>query len=179
MNDAPTTQPTAIHPFEAAGLGKAPFRFVGLQTDDDRAAVQTERAGAGLTYTTNYCTSCDYCSQAIHNAFQVRSSDGKQFKVGCDCIRKVGDVRLISAVKAAESAKRRAVSATKRRTKVQHENALIDAFRAGRCDSLRLQPHPKGREGATAWDYVDWCIENHYVGAAVIALLAAAEMTTP
>ncbi len=69
------------HIFEAAGLGLAPFRFVGIETDADRAAVQREREASGMCFTTNHCTSCDYCSQAIRNAYVIQSADGKRFKV--------------------------------------------------------------------------------------------------
>lgn len=64
-----------IHLFEQAGLGKAPFYYVG-----DAEA--------------NPCISCDYCSHAIKAVFMVQSSDGKTFRVGSDCIFKVGDAGL-------------------------------------------------------------------------------------
>lgn len=162
-----------IHCFEEAGLGKAPFRFVGIESAGDRAAVNAERAADGLCYTTNNATSCDYCGMGILNAYCVASADGKRFKVGCDCIRKTGDKGLIRYVEEEESNKRREKSRAKRVSKYEHENAMIDKFRAGGAESLRLLPHPKGRDGS-AWDYVAWCVENHFVGAMVIKLIEGA-----
>jgi hypothetical protein len=74
-------QAVGVHPFERAGLGKAPFRYLSSYRDN--------------------LTCCDYCGTAIVNVFIVGSADGQRFKVGCECIRKVddgglaGDVELI------------------------------------------------------------------------------------
>lgn len=163
-----------VHKFEAAGLGKAPFRFVGLETAADRGAVQNERKGDGLIYTTNNATSCDYCGQGIMNAFVVASADGRRFKVGCDCIRKVGDKGLMKIVSDAEAAKRRAKAADRRKAKWQREADLLAKFNRGECEALRGLPHPKGREGATAYDYVNWCVTNRCVGALVLDLIKGA-----
>jgi hypothetical protein len=165
------TTATHVHKFEAAGLGLAPFRFIGIETAADRAAVQTERESAGQLFTTNYSTSCDYCGQGIQNAYQVQSADGKKFKVGCDCIRKTGDAGLIRFVTEEETAKRRKATAERRRNKWQRQHDLVAAFRAGQCEALRAIPHPKGRENATAYDYVQWCIDNRFIGAAVLELI--------
>ena len=159
-----------IHKFEAAGLGIAPFRFIGVETAGDRAAVQRERESAGMVFTTNYATSCDYCGQGIQNAFRVRSADGREFKVGCECIRKTGDAGLMRAVSDEESAKRRQKSAKRREAKVERERRLLAAFRAGECASLRSQPHPKGREGS-AHDYVAWCVDNRCYGENILRLI--------
>lgn len=156
-----------VHAFEEAGLGKAPFRFVGLESSRDRAAVQRERESNGLTFTTNYCTSCDYCAQAIQNAYYVESSDGKRFKVGCNCIAKTGDSGLVDTVK---RAKREADRVAKLEANRIRTNSLLEAFRAGRCEALRAQPHPAGREG-TAWDYVNWCITNNRYGSGILKLI--------
>jgi hypothetical protein len=73
-----STQATRpLHVFEVAGLGKAPFEYVG--------------SGIGRT-------SCDYCGTAIVNQFFVASADGKQFVVGCECIKKTDDANLVRPV---------------------------------------------------------------------------------
>ena len=159
-----------IHKFEAAGLGRAPFRFTGIETAADRAAVQRERENGGLMFTTNHSTSCDYCGQGIQNAYGVQSADGKRFKVGCDCIRKTGDAGLVRFVTEEEGRKRRVASTAKRAAKVKHEAELIAAFRAGRCDSLKGHLHPKGREG-TAFDYVEWCVNNKCYGQTILKMI--------
>src|SRR5262245_4254165 len=78
-----------VHPFQRAGLGLAPFRFVGLDTCIHKASHDAP-AQPG--------TSCDYCSTGIMYVCHIESSDGKRFKVGCDCVRKLErhDNRMIS-----------------------------------------------------------------------------------
>jgi hypothetical protein len=59
-----------IHPWQAAGLGNAPFEYDRFE----RASVR-ER--------------CDACGHFLKRMFWVRSADGLVFKVGSDCINKV------------------------------------------------------------------------------------------
>lgn len=66
-----------LHVFEAAGLGKAPFRYFG-------SAIGS--------------TCCDYCGTHIVNQFIVESADSKRFTVGCECIKKTDDSALIKPV---------------------------------------------------------------------------------
>ncbi len=73
------TEATYIHPFERAGLGAAPFRCVGHEEIVFQIPGQPARAGG----------SCDYCGTGIRDAFRILSADGRTFKVGCDCVRKV------------------------------------------------------------------------------------------
>jgi hypothetical protein len=82
--------PNWVHPFEKAGLGKAPFTFTGLQRVTFQAAPGAPVQVGG---------SCDYCATGIVLHFFIRSSDGKSFKVGCDCVAKTGDRGLIKATK--------------------------------------------------------------------------------
>jgi hypothetical protein len=70
---------TAIHPFERAGLGSAPFRCVGSYESKYQAC-----HGAPI----QPGSSCDYCGQGIMTVFRINSADGKEFKVGCDCVAK-------------------------------------------------------------------------------------------
>ena len=167
-----------VHKFEAAGLGLAPFAFIGVETAADRAAIQSERAGSGMIYTTNNSTSCDYCGQGIQNAFRVRSADGKTFKVGCECIRKSDDGGLIRVVKDEESKKRRAAAKARNEKKWKRERDLVAAFRAGGGESLRSLPHPKGRDGS-AFDYVRWCLDNKCYGETVLKIIEDAIAVVP
>lgn len=65
-----------VHKFELAGLGKAPYRFLGVSEHLFQAcAGEPVRAGA----------SCDFCGASIKHAANFESADGKHFKVGCDC----------------------------------------------------------------------------------------------
>lgn len=69
-----------LHTFEANGLGQAPFTLVSVYD-----------AGKVVT-----C--CDSCSTGIRYQFWIRSHDGKNSKVGIDCIRKLhnGNNKLLN-----------------------------------------------------------------------------------
>lgn len=85
-----------IHPFERAGLGIAPFRCTGVE--EKVYGPCNQPAGT-----------CDYCGNGIKYVYHVRSSDGKEFGVGCDCIRKVDrECLLDSALKVKAAADRKA-----------------------------------------------------------------------
>lgn len=66
-----------LHPFEIHGLGQSPFIYAGFE-------VLTTKEGQPAG-------SCDYCSTGIKYACIIESKDGKRFKVGCDCVRKLGN----------------------------------------------------------------------------------------
>jgi hypothetical protein len=117
------------HPFEAAGLGKAPYRFAGVTREvfqaipgDPSCPVQ---AGA----------SCDYCPAAIMFAFWFVSSDGQRFKVGCDCFRKANvDPKLARQVDAAVARlerQKREQRAARTAVRVTEEHAALLAELAG------------------------------------------------
>lgn len=91
-----------VHPFEAAGLGRAPYRCVGM-------AERTYQAAPGLPVQAGGC--CKYCSNGIRYAYIIRGSDGVTFDVGCDCVEKV-DAELYRQTKRA----RRAFAKDKRET---------------------------------------------------------------
>ena len=102
---------TNIHRFEIAGLGKAPFRFVGIVSlpspelagqnpDAFNAALRAIPAGIG-------CVTCAFCGVAlVHNAI-VQDATGKRFVVGTDCVSKVGDAGLVNAVRHAQNTAKR------------------------------------------------------------------------
>jgi arginine utilization protein RocB len=121
-----------IHQFEEAGLGKAPFTYIGYYVS------------AG---------SCDFCNTRIVNNFKVQSSDGKQFKVGCDCIEKVGDKGLINAMKKvkAEIAKQKRIENEKKKQAEFQE--LILNYK----DLLDQTPHHNeyfAKQGKTQYDFM-------------------------
>lgn len=93
------------HPFERAGLGLAPFRFVGMvEQDKAYGEVILNRAefqATGVAVTTKPGGSCAYCGTYIVNMYNVRSADGRTFHVGNDCVERVGDRKLVEAVKVA------------------------------------------------------------------------------
>lgn len=116
-NSNSVESPSLVHPFERAGLGKAPFKFLGLAQQDriygevilNRA--EYERTGIALTTTPG--GTCAYCGTAIKVLCQILSADGKRFHVGCDCVEKTGDKRIATAVKLATRKIDRAKRASK------------------------------------------------------------------
>src|SRR5690348_11414603 len=70
---APVVRPAAIHIFEKAGLGNAPYKFTHVEKNK---------------------TSCQFCGTPIIYKFWLTSSDGKSFFVGSDCIYKASDAGL-------------------------------------------------------------------------------------
>lgn len=96
------------HKFSEAGLGDAPFTFTGCRENVLRHANGHIQPGG----------SCDYCGTGIRYEFHIVSACGKTSKVGCECIRRVGDHKLLTA---AEYAKKKLDRA--KRAQVRHEKA--------------------------------------------------------
>lgn len=67
-----------IHPFEKAGLGKAPFRCVGCRENWFVMPGFGQKPGG----------TCDYCGTGILYEYVIKSSDGAEFVVGSDCVMK-------------------------------------------------------------------------------------------
>lgn len=89
------TETIKAHRFEAAHLGVAPFRYVGMN-DNSRQNPDGSMQALGT---------CDYCGTGIRYEFNVEDSTGKTFKVGCECIRHAfNDEALVIVV---ESEKRK------------------------------------------------------------------------
>jgi len=90
-----------LHPFERAGLGKAPFRFTGMR---ERTLAHAHR-DMGMDgplppeFFSRPGSSCDYCHTGIRYEYWILSADGREFKVGCDCVQKTGDARLSGEIK--------------------------------------------------------------------------------
>lgn len=86
-----------IHKFEQVGLGKAPFRLIGMY--EKRCSGQPDSRGITVGYAGQPAGSCDYCGTGIANCFLIQSADGKRFEVGEDCVRKTDDTGLVDTVK--------------------------------------------------------------------------------
>jgi hypothetical protein len=156
------TTATKVHPFEAAGLGHAPFRFAGYSRAVFRAAPDAPaQCGA----------SCDFCGTGIMDVFNIRSADGRLFKVGSDCVRRTytefdGSIppEFRKAIADAEYEKREA----KRIAAMERTNARADRARAlldARPDLLTDKPHPHpyhAGKGKTLRDYYSWLLENGF-----------------
>ena len=138
------------HVFEAAGCGVAPFRIVGCREEF-------------ITYpdgTTQASGCCSYCGTGIRNVFIVRDANGREFKVGCDCVEKTGDAGLIKGYK--QNPEYRALQRAKRRAK---GDANREAY------TLLLVEHESLLRGAnfaplwngtvpTAYDHYTWMLNR-------------------
>lgn len=142
------------HAFEVAGLGQGPFRYIGMSENVITYPDGTQKAGG----------SCDYCGTGIRFECVIVSKDGKRSKVGCECIRKVGDAGLLKAYKS--SPEFRAHQRKLRAQKASAVRAEIHTILAANRARLETQPHPLGfinREtGAplTAWDDAQWYLSR-------------------
>ncbi len=142
---------TIYHKFEEAGLGKAPFRFVGCNTGIIYQACPDAPVQPG--------SSCDFCGNAIMNEFWIEGADGKRFKVGCDCVKKTGDVGLVNTVTRAANKLRAERQAVLDKAKVE---AATPAMMARIADQAR-NPHPFthfAQQGKTNADYLMFAWEN-------------------
>ena len=142
-----------IHPFEKAGLGKAPFKFVGMREIAFVIPGVMNKAGG----------SCDYCGTGIRWACDIVGADGKRFKVGTDCVRKVhakgtpllNEMELaMKNAKAAVAAKKAAVAAEKLAARVKVAETKLEAA----PELLKGAPHPFGFGGKTLRDYVEFLL---------------------
>jgi hypothetical protein len=141
-----------MHPFEKAGLGAQPYRLVAV-TKNVYVACPGAPAQPG--------SCCDFCGTGIMYEFWCISSDGKRFKVGCDCIHRSGDVKLSSASKIQERKLANEMRHEKERTNI----ATLTAWLALPETQTLLAsiPHPQSwaaAKGQTLLDSVNWMMRN-------------------
>lgn len=147
-----------MHPFEKAGLGAAPYKFIGLEVKVGPIVLST---AGGVTTTVGApgqpMGCCTYCYTGIANCYKVRSADGNEFIVGSECIRKVEDKGLISAVRKTETAARKARAAERiAAARARLETPEVQA-------ALSAEPHPlpwQAQYGKTALDWAIWMMRH-------------------
>jgi hypothetical protein len=120
------------HPFEKAGLGKAPFSCTHVSENVFTLPDGTSKAGG--------C--CDYCGTGIRWEFWIKGSiaGAKQFKVGCDCVAKTGwGIEGFEKVRADHTRARRQAGAQSRRAARQAQVAAQRAQRqADRLEATQV-----------------------------------------
>lgn len=104
------------HKFTDAGLGQAPFRFTGVSENVFKFPDGGTKPGG--------C--CDYCFTGIRYEFHIVSADGKKSKVGCDCIKRVNDHKLM---KVADIAKKKLIKEKKLETQRKNREAELERQR--------------------------------------------------
>lgn len=152
------------HAFEVAGLGVAPFICVG----------STEMVHDNGDGTTKAGGSCDFCGTGIRTACIIKSADGRQFKVGTDCVKKTGDEGLINmtrrAKREAKAAAQRAVFEAELQTQRDRNGGKTDweVEEAARLEALKVKH--AAVEVANMW-IIDALIANGGNGAFVQSML--------
>lgn len=139
-----------VHKFEIAGLGPAPYVFLRVE----KRAYQACQGAPVQPGTT-----CDYCGTSIMFAFILRAADGSEFKVGCDCVHKTNDTRLIGAIADAERRHRREVTEARENAQIAEFEPHLDAF----LSRFASEPHPNSyyaSQGKTRADYKRFCWMN-------------------
>ena len=140
---------TSIHKFEKAGLGKAPFQVVGNFESKFQAVPGDPNCPIQPG------SSCDYCGQGIMDVYVVCSSDGRKFKVGCECVYKTGDAGM-----------KKVVNSHKAKASKAREVGRISGLEMRLADDQELRallaskPHPRDFAGQTLLDQVEWMMAN-------------------
>jgi hypothetical protein len=148
---------STIHAFEAAGLGKAPYRFNGVSV---RVGPMPLPDGSMVGAPGQPVGTCKFCGTGIKYCFDLTSADGKDFYVGCECIKKSGDRGLLKVVSTFEKQKRQAANEQKRLKKIEKEKELRTEIRElmeKHRAALEALPHPS-YPGKTKYDHADYCV---------------------
>lgn len=131
-----STEP-AIHVFEKSGLGRAPFRCVGLVSlpSPSLAASNPTAYNNALRDLPRDLSlgSCSYCGTCLMNNFIIQSSDSRRFVVGCDCVTRTGDAGLAKEVKRVRVADKLTKRTAARSLKKAEREAIWAAERAERA----------------------------------------------
>ncbi len=136
------------HIFERAGLGKAPFRYIGSAVLKFQAAPGEPTKPGG---------SCDYCGMAIMYACRIRGADGREFKVGETCVAKTGDRGLKAKVDRDVAKAKKAAKGARDASRIAQTIAGLARLETRRV--LRALPHGQAwaaTTGLTALDQVVW-----------------------
>jgi len=140
---------TIIHPFEAAGLGLAPFRLLSV-------------VASGLR-------GCAYCGTGIKVHCHIVSADGKRFIVGSDCVRRVSqkvDTTLDLDVRREMDRIAWQKREAKREARWLALKTRMDAAKALLAADPHLftaEPHPNPyfeRQGLKMRDYFEWQLKH-------------------
>lgn len=142
------TTEVIMHKFEKAGLGLAPFRCVGTRVSKFQATPDSPIQPG---------SSCDYCGAGIIYVFVVKSSDGKIFEVGCDCVEKTGDEGIINYTKREMNRLKTNARHADEDAKIATASEYLEIIR----DRLSTLPHPnKYMSHLSLADWCDWIFKN-------------------
>lgn len=125
-----TTDTKRIYHKWEDSVGQAPYSFVNVislpapslaeanpqayQNAMQEAQGQARYYGVGLG-------SCDVCGMCLMNNFVLRNAEGKHFVVGCDCVSRSGQTKLMEEVEIAEKKRRKAQAFANKRAAWEKE----------------------------------------------------------
>lgn len=152
---------TATHVFEAAGLGLAPFRYVGCY--EDRGPHRFEQHGVTIEVGApgQPMGTCAYCGQGIAICCSIESADGRRFTVGSECVAKTGDAGL-RKVQTDAAALRKTSQREREETRISAALLLLEAPSVATA-VLCSQPSTiayRAAQGDTRWDQLHWLMLN-------------------
>ncbi len=142
------------HPFEAAGLGKHPYKLLRVQVLQFKAAPGEPTKPGG---------SCDYCGTAIVNAYVLMGSCGNTFKVGCDCVAKSTHKGDPMRIQVGREARRMQREAKRKRDAKRIATTVSMLMKLETRRRLREQPHPHralADKGRTKLDWATWMLRQ-------------------
>jgi hypothetical protein len=99
---------------------------------------------------------CDHCNTAISYAVKIKGANGI-FKVGETCATKINSYEPALALAAKKAGNERRTAARKAKVDADYKVCLE---RLQNDESLRAIAHPKGWEGKTLVDYLEWYRTN-------------------
>lgn len=136
----------AVNKWELAGIGKAPFKCVGVAELPSKALLE---AGNVEGYNNHMRSlpleyglgTCYVCGMALMVNYLIRDAEGKKFVVGCECVKKTGDTILTNEMNEARKARERAKRAAKREeNRIKRYAARSAARYAAELENWGLHP---------------------------------------
>lgn len=144
---------STVHAFEAAGLGQAPYKLIGIRK-------VTYQACHGAPVQPGSC--CMFCATGIVYQFWLRSADQKVFFVGSDCITKSGDAGLRLVIDPYIRAHERKMREERQKYAISEFDKWVKA--SGYWDRPMFDmPHPNryfASQGKTLRDYQQYCYSH-------------------
>ena len=150
-----------VHVFEKAGLGKAPFKFLGFEDSSasaNAAGMVRKCDPSGVEVWTKPGGSCDYCGNYIVAFCWIQDANGKKFKVGSTCAKKTGDRGLYDPIK--REINRERVEKARVRNQARIDDVRKTITRNDVQTALASQPHPEADRNTYFADktLLDWAI---------------------
>ncbi len=158
-----------VHKFQAAGLGLAPFKCIGVYQDVGPHVSEVNGCRVEVGSPGQPMGTCDYCGTGIADCYVIQSADGKEFRVGSSCVAKTNDSRLIEVVDQKTAELRRQKAEIRRRAKFAKDSARVAAAVAlfeANLATFEALPHPRGftdratGKALTMADQIRWMLKN-------------------